>query len=81
MKEECKNIGVRVPLSIVHQMERIAEKRKMTQSEVHRMCLEVGLMAHNDMEKVGLIGVVDMVYYVKQAIASKATGKQLVLPV
>jgi hypothetical protein len=80
-KEELQNISARVPHTDWMEVNRIAEKRKMSQSQVLRMLVGVGLECHKDMENLGLIGVIDMVYYVKQAMKAKASGKQMVLPI
>jgi len=79
-KEELQNISARVPHSDWMEVNRIAEKRKMSQSQVLRMLVGVGLECHRDMERLGLIGIVDMAYYVKEAIRGQSAGKQLVLP-
>lgn len=80
-KEELQNISARVPHSDWLEVNRIAEKRKMSQSQVLRMLVGVGLECHKDMESLGLIGVIDMVYYVKEAIKGQSKGRQLKLPI
>jgi hypothetical protein len=81
MKEETKAVYIRIPISLVEESERIAKKRNMKSAEVMRMCLDIGLQAHKDMESIGIIGVVDLAYYVKEAIKTKvSTGRQLTLP-
>jgi len=81
MKEDTKVISIRIPTRLIDESERIAQKRKMTNAEVMRMCLDIGLQAHKDMESIGIIGVVDLAYYVKEAIKTKvSTGRQLTLP-
>jgi len=81
MKEETRVMSIRIPVSLLNEADRIAEKRKMTQAEVIRMCLNVGLECHKDMEFLGLIGAVDLVYYVRQSIKKASSGKQLPLPI
>lgn len=80
-KEELQNISARVSRSDWLEVNRIAEKRKMSQSQVLRMLVGVGLECHKDMESLGLIGVIDMVYYVKEAIKGQSKGRQLKLPI
>jgi predicted DNA-binding protein len=84
MKEEeekwMHSISARLPLSDHEEIVRIAKKRGMTQAQVIRMIIGVGLECHRDMENLGLIGVVDFVYYVKEAMKQKGAGRQLNLP-
>jgi predicted DNA-binding protein len=84
MKEErdSKTMTVRVPLTLTAEIERIAKKRKVTSAHVVRMCLELGVDCHKDMEKLGLIGVVDFSYYVTKSLRDSLAsikGKQLSL--
>lgn len=79
MEELTRQVHVRVTPTIKEEIERIAVKRKMSEAQVARMLLEVGAECHKDMERIGLIGVVDLLYYVKQSIKEKAKGKQLKL--
>lgn len=78
-REEKAVVSAKVPLSIIAEIERIAEKRGMTKSETIKMLLDIGASCHKDMEAIGVIGVVDAVYYLKEAIKEKAKGKQLKL--
>lgn len=58
-----RKIGRMVSLKLseetIREVERIAEKREMTKSQVFRMCLEAGLGIHADLEKVGIIRLLD----------------------
>lgn len=81
MEEGKKLVSIRIPISLAAEIERIAQKRKMSVSQVGRMLLDIGASCHKDMESVGVIGVVDAVYYLKEAIKEKAKGKQLKLPI
>lgn len=81
MKEEIRAITARIPAQDYAELERIAAKRDINLTQAIRMLLGVGIECHKDMEKLGLIGVVDFVYYVKEAVKSKSTGKQLKLPI
>lgn len=81
MKEDHKPVTARISLEDYAEVERIANKRKMSQAKVIRMLIGVGIEAHKDMEALGIIGIVDLAYYVKEAIKTKAsTGRQLTLP-
>lgn len=73
-------ISARIPLKDAEEIAKIAIARRMTQADVIRMIVGVGLECHKDMEKIGLIGVVDFFYYVKEAMKLKGKGKQLNLP-
>jgi predicted DNA-binding protein len=83
MKPPSKTLTIRIPLTITDEIERIAEKRQLTSAQVVRMCLDLGVECHKDMEKLGLIGVVDFTYYATKALKeqfSNLQGKQLSLP-
>lgn len=75
------SISARIPIADHDEIVRIAEKRKLTHAQVIRMIVGVGLECHRDMESLGLIGVVDFVYYVKEAMKQKGKGRQLNLPI
>jgi hypothetical protein len=82
MKPPSKTITTRIPLSITDEIERIAKKRGLSSADVIRMCLDLGVECHKDMEKLGLIGVVDFTYYVTKALRDNLAsikGKQLSL--
>lgn len=79
MREEKAVVSAKVPVSIIAEIERIAKKRGLTKSETIKMLLDIGAQCHSDMEKIGVIGVVDAVYYLKEAIKEKSKGKQLKL--
>jgi len=81
MEEDKKLVSIRVPVSVAAEIDRIAKKRKMSLSQVGRMLLEIGAECHKDMESIGVIGVVDAVYFLKEAIKEKSKGKQLKLPI
>lgn len=78
--KELRAISSRLPIEDYEQVKRIATKRKMSEAEVIRMLIGVGIECHKDMENIGLIGVVDLVYYVKESMKNQAKGRQLVLP-
>jgi hypothetical protein len=61
----------------MNEVDRIAIKRSIPQAQVLRMLLEVGVECHKDMERVGLVGVVDYAYFVKESIKAKIAGRQL----
>lgn len=81
MKEEQMVVSIRYPVRILKEADRIADKRKMSRADVIRMCIEIGVECHKDMELLGLIGAVDLMYYVRQSIKKAASGKQLPLPI
>ena len=81
MKEDLHAISARIPDGDFLEVERIANKRKMSQAQVIRMLVGVGIECHKDMEALGLIGVVDLVYYVKEAMKLKGKGRQMNLPI
>lgn len=80
-KEELHAISARILESDFQEIDRIATRRKMSQAHVIRMLVGVGIECHNDMEKLGLIGVVDFVYFVKEALKNQGKGRQLNLPI
>lgn len=77
MEELTKMVAVRVTPSLKAEITRIAQKRKMKEADVIRMLMQAGAEAHADMEKIGLIGVVDFLYFIREAIKEKSKGKQL----
>ncbi len=82
MKEELRGVSARLSPADFAEIDRISKKRNMSQAKVIRMLIGVGIEAHKDMEKLGIIGIVDLAYYVKEAIRTKAsTGRQLTLPI
>lgn len=83
MKPPSKTLTIRVPLTITDEIEKIAERRKLTSAQVVRMCLDLGVECHKDMEKLGIIEIVDFTYYATKALKeqfSALQGKQLSLP-
>ena len=80
-------MGLKVTPEMMAEIERIAERRGMTRSDVVRMCLDVGLMMHRDLERVGLIqtmdGIQDFVRWCRGAFDRRLqdeTGYQMDLP-
>lgn len=62
------------------EIERISEKRDISQQKVMRMMLDLGIDCHKDMEKLGIISAVDFTYFVKEALKermAKAGKRQL----
>lgn len=53
------------------EIERISLKRNMSQQQVMRMMIDLGIECHKDMEKLGLVAAVDFAYYVRQALRQK----------
>ena len=80
-KEDLHAVSARIPRSDYDQVRRIAKNRRMFEAQVIRMLIGVGVECHKDMENLGLIGVVDLVYYVKESIKGQAKGRQLTLPI
>lgn len=79
-EQDITVVTVRLPKETMASIERIMKKRKMKRSDVVRMCLGMGLDCHQDMEKLGIIGVVDLVYFMREALKEKAADRNLVLP-
>jgi metal-responsive CopG/Arc/MetJ family transcriptional regulator len=75
MKEKLKKISVNLSEEIVLEIDRICVKRKMTQTQVIRMMMDLGVDCHKDLEKLGLIGIVDFAYYVRESIKESSLGK------
>ena len=81
MKDERHAITARIENTDYAEVQRIAKKRKMSEAHVLRMLVGLGLEAHRGAESIGIVGIVDLAYYVKEAIKTKAsTGRQLTLP-
>lgn len=80
-KIDGKSVTLIIENTAINSIERIAQKRNMTKSEVYRMMIDLGVSLHNDMEKVGIVGLLDFAYYVKKTISEKnaelSKGKQL----
>ena len=70
-KPPMKAISFMVPLEMIEEVERISIKRDAEKAKVYRMLIDLGIQCHKDMEKVGLIGVVDFTHYVKKALEEK----------
>lgn len=77
-----KVITVKLPERIITEIERIAEKRRTTKSEVYRMFLTTGIQAHRDLEAVGRHEEVNFPYFVCSALRGEIgmEGEQLRLP-
>lgn len=75
------SISARIPLADHEEIVRIAKKRGLTHAQVIRMLIGVGVDCYKDMDSIGLIGVVDFVHYVKEAVKSQGKGRQLKLPI
>lgn len=80
MKQELHSITARITTADYKEVQRIAVSRKVSEAEVIRILMRVGVEAHKDMERLGLIGIIDLAYYVKEAIKRQSAGKQLPLP-
>lgn len=75
------SISARIPLADHDEIVRIANKRGLTHAQVIRMLIGVGVDCYKDMDSIGLIGVVDFVHYVKEAVKNQGKGRQLKLPI
>ena len=73
-KQDLSHVGVRIPVPMLNEIERIAKKRDMNNSQVIRMMLDIGLSCHRDMEKVGIIAAVDFAYFVRKSVKEKVAG-------
>ena len=79
-EQDITVVSVRLPKETMENIHRIMKKRKMKQADVFRMCLGLGLDCHKDMEKLGIVGVVDLVYFLREALKEKAADRNLTLP-
>lgn len=80
MRERKKSLTFTVEQEILDEISRISKKRKMSKAAVYRMILDIGIDCHKDMERVGIIQMVDFGYFVKSAVKEKlkkGTGRQL----
>ena len=79
---EGKVITVKIPSSMLAEIEGIAKKRDSTKADVYRMMLRLGIQAHHDLESVGMSATVDFVHFVGQALRDKIglSGEQMRLP-
>lgn len=80
-----KMVSWKLSEETISEIERIATKRDMTKSQVIRMCLEAGLGMHRDLEKVGIIRLLDtgtdFVRWCREAgLRHQRDQDQLVLP-
>lgn len=73
-KEDLCHLGARIPVTMMDEIERIAKKRDMNNSQVIRMMIDLGTSVHKDMEKVGLIAAVDFAYFVRKSVKEKVAG-------
>ena len=73
-------VSLRISGEMMEKVKKISKKRRMKQSDVYRMCLGLGLDCHADMEKLGVVGVVDLFYFAREALKEKAAERKLSLP-
>lgn len=66
-KIDGKKIYTILSNEIYSEIERIAKKRKLTIAATVRMLLKGSITLHQDMEKVGVIQLIDFIDYVKSA--------------
>lgn len=71
-------VTIKLPEEMIREVDRIANKRKMSRADVYRMMVDLGLELHRDMEAVGVIAAVDFVYYCRQALREKVAGQSAV---
>ena len=79
MKKKIEyNVNLGLTTEQKTEIERISEKRDMSQQKVMRMMLDLGIDLHKDMERLGVIGAVDFAYFVKEALKDRMakTGKK-----
>lgn len=78
-----KAISVTLPPEMISEVERVAKKRNMAKAAVYQMMIDLGLDVHRDMERVGIIPMVDFAHYVKTTVREKlektGRGKQMEL--
>lgn len=79
---EGKVITVKLPVPILDEIQRIADKRRTTKAEVYRMLLSTGIQAHRDLEAVGRYQEVNFPYFVCSALREQIglVGEQMRLP-
>lgn len=81
MSEETVKILLILPESMKDQLDRISKKRRMSRLEVIRMMLELGIDCHKDLEKLGIVPVMDFFHFTRKSIKEKgeefSKGKQL----
>lgn len=78
--QKSKALSVRIPMREWEEIERIAKKRNMSHNKVIGMLLSVGAECHKDMERLGVIGIIDMTYYIREKLKERPAGTQLTLP-
>lgn len=81
MPKKMKLISLMVDEKQWEEIHRISRRRGRTKSDTVRMMVDLGIDCHRDLEKVGLIPLVDFAYYVKltvkERIKENSQGKQL----
>lgn len=78
--QEFMAMTVRFPVEQWDEMKRISQKRKMSMNKTIAMLSSVGIECHKDMERVGLIGIIDIAYYIREKLKERPAGTQLTLP-
>lgn len=80
VKQEFRSVSVRIPAEQWDEIERISKRRKMSLNKTIVMLANVGAECHKDMERIGVIGLVDMAYYIREKLKERPAGTQLTLP-
>jgi len=72
MKLETEKNQVKLQSWISERMrddiDEIKDKRGMSQAQVVRMLIDLGLEVHRDLSRVGIVRLVDMIYRLKTAL-------------
>lgn len=68
MKPKTKTLAVRIPVSVLQGIDEIANERELSVPDVARMCLELGVLCHQTLDKLGLVGVIDLKHYTVMSI-------------
>lgn len=53
----------------------VAARRRMNESQVYRMLLETGVIAHKEAEKMGIVYISDFIHFVGRTIKEKVKSK------
>lgn len=67
-REHNVTMNLRISEGFRMEVDRIASKRNMTRAQAARTLLELGLECHKDLESVGVVRFVDMIYELKTAL-------------
>ena len=74
-----KTITIQIEEETWEEITRISKKRKISKASLYRMMIELGVDCHKDLERVGIVPVIDFVHFVKKSVKEKSSspGQQL----